>query len=186
MSFPVRKMCRIIGDSASINIERLSYASRLQVRKLINAIPARGNSSSHIFTPPGDMLKLFAADSGLLSIGDENKTFGEIDQPGEILSMLEYLRMRRMIDVTTSQDIKEDCPDLNYQPVVGIVAGFLLIPLSPTGQDFVAFFRKPQMREVHWAGNPYEKLTKESTYRPLEPRKSFKAWSETIVGKCRE
>jgi light-regulated signal transduction histidine kinase (bacteriophytochrome) len=186
VSFPVRKMCRIIGDSASSNIERLSYVSRLQVRKLINAIPARGNSSSHIFTPPGDMLKLFAAHSGLLSIGDENKTFGEIGQPGEILSMLKYLRMRRMIDVTTSQDIKEDCPDLNYQPGVGIVAGFLLIPLSSTGQDFVAFFRKPQMREVHWAGNPYEKLTKESTYRPLEPRKSFKAWSETIVGKCRE
>jgi light-regulated signal transduction histidine kinase (bacteriophytochrome) len=186
VSFPVRKICRIIGDSASSNIERLSYASRLQVRKLIGAIPVRGNSSSHIFTPPGDMLKLFAADSGLLSIRDESKIFGEIGQPGEVLSMLGYLRMRCMIDVTTSQDIKEDCRDLDYPPGFKAVAGFLLIPLSSTGQDFVAFFRKPQMREVHWAGNPYEKLTKKSTYRALEPRKSFKAWSETVTGKCRE
>jgi light-regulated signal transduction histidine kinase (bacteriophytochrome) len=186
VSFPVRKLCRTIGDSASSNVERLSYASRLQVKKLIDAIPARGSSSSYIFTPPGDMLKLFAADSGLLSIRDESKIFGEIDQPGEVLSMLEYLRMRCMTDVTTSQDIKEDFPDLNYPPGFKAVAGFLLIPLSSTGQDFLVFFRKPQMREVRWAGNPYEKLTKEGTYKALEPRNSFKAWSETVIGKCRK
>ena len=33
VSFPIRKMCRLVGDSASRNIERLSYASRLQARK---------------------------------------------------------------------------------------------------------------------------------------------------------
>jgi light-regulated signal transduction histidine kinase (bacteriophytochrome) len=186
VSFPVRKMCRIIGDSASSNIERLSYASRLQVRKLINAIPARGKPSSYIFTPPEDMLELFGADFGLLSIRHENKVFGEIGQPGEVLFMLGYLRTRCMTDVTTSQNINDDCPDLDYPPGFKVVAGFLLIPLSSTGQDFVAFFRKPQTREVHWAGNPYEKLIKEDTYRPLEPRESFKTWVETVVGKCRE
>jgi light-regulated signal transduction histidine kinase (bacteriophytochrome) len=37
-----------------------------------------------------------------------------------------------------------------------------------------------------WAGNPYEKFVKEGTEGYLEPRKSFKTWSETVVGKCRE
>jgi len=36
------------------------------------------------------------------------------------------------------------------------------------------------------AGNPYEKFVKEGTEGYLEPRKSFKTWSETVVGKCRE
>ncbi|KAJ5503719.1 hypothetical protein N7463_006593 [Penicillium fimorum] len=36
VSFPIRKMCRLLGDTVSRNIERLSYASRLQARKLIN------------------------------------------------------------------------------------------------------------------------------------------------------
>lgn len=36
------------------------------------------------------------------------------------------------------------------------------------------------------AGNPYEKLVKEGTESLLEPRKSFKTWRETVVGKCRE
>lgn len=41
---------------------------------------------------------------------------------------------------------------------------------------------------MHWAGNPYANKTKEyagATYQPLEPRKSFKTWSETVIGKCR-
>lgn len=36
------------------------------------------------------------------------------------------------------------------------------------------------------AGNPYEKFVKTGTEGFLEPRKSFKTWSETVVGKCRE
>ena len=39
---------------------------------------------------------------------------------------------------------------------------------------------------MKWAGNPYEKFIKEGTEGYLEPRKSFKMWSETVVGKCKE
>lgn len=48
VSFPIRKMCRLIGDTASRNIERLSYASRLQARKLINTVPTETNPSGYI------------------------------------------------------------------------------------------------------------------------------------------
>ncbi len=36
------------------------------------------------------------------------------------------------------------------------------------------------------AGNPYDKFYKEGTEGYLEPRKSFKTWSETVIGKCRD
>jgi light-regulated signal transduction histidine kinase (bacteriophytochrome) len=42
------------------------------------------------------------------------------------------------------------------------------------------------LQEVKWAGNPYEKFVKEGTEGYLEPRKSFKTWTETIVGRCRD
>lgn len=35
VSFPVRQMMRILSDSISRNIERLSYAQRLHTRKLV-------------------------------------------------------------------------------------------------------------------------------------------------------
>lgn len=186
VSFPIRKMCRLVGDSASRNIERLSYASRLQARKLINTVPTQANPSGYIIASSEDLLKLFDADFGLLSIRDETKVMGQMEQSQEALAMLEYLRMRCITNVMTSQDIAGDFPDLRYQPGFNEIAGLLLVPLSSGGQDFIVFFRKGQLREVKWAGNPYEKFVKQGTEGYLEPRKSFKTWSETVVGKCRE
>ncbi|EMC99671.1 hypothetical protein BAUCODRAFT_60611, partial [Baudoinia panamericana UAMH 10762] len=186
VSFPIRKMCRLVGDSASRNIERLSYASRLQARKLINTVPTQNNPSGYIIASSEDLLKLFDADFGLLSIRDETKILGHLEQSQEALAMLEYLRMRSITNVMTSQDIREDFPDLRYQPGFTVIAGLLLVPLSVSGQDFIVFFRRGQLKEVKWAGNPYEKFIKEGTEGYLEPRKSFKLWSETVVGRCRE
>lgn len=58
--------------------------------------------------------------------------------------------------------------------------------LSASGNDFIVFCRKGQLQEIHWAGNPHaNKATDGGNFRPLEPRKSFKVWSETVVGKSR-
>ncbi|KAH6679485.1 putative cyanobacterial phytochrome B [Halenospora varia] len=186
VSFPIRKMCRLVGDMASRNIERLSYASRLQARKLINTVPTEANPSGYIIASSEDLLRLFDVDFGLLSIRGETKIMGKLEQTQEALAMLEYLRMRSITSVITSQDIRQDFPDLRYPPGFDVIAGLLLVPLSIGGSDFIVFFRKGQVKEVKWAGNPYEKFIKEGTEGYLEPRKSFKTWSETIVGKCRE
>ncbi|KAH7346396.1 putative cyanobacterial phytochrome B [Rhexocercosporidium sp. MPI-PUGE-AT-0058] len=186
VSFPIRKMCRLVGDTASRNIERLSYASRLQARKLINTVPTESNPSGYIIASSDDLLKLFDADFGLLSIRGETKIMGKVDHSQEALAMLEYLRLRKITSVITSPDIRADFPDLRYAPGFDVIAGLLLVPLSVGGSDFIVFFRKGQSKEVKWAGNPYEKFVKEGTEGYLEPRKSFKTWSETVIGKCRE
>lgn len=186
VSFPIRKMCRLVGDSASRNIERLSYASRLQARKLINTVPTESNPSGYIIASSDDLLKLFDAEYGILSIRDETKILGKLEQTQEALAMLEYLKLRKITSVTNSTDIRVDFPDLRYSPGFTVIAGLLLVPLSVAGSDFIVFFRGGQTREVKWAGNPYEKFVKEGTEGYLEPRKSFKTWSETVVGKCKE
>ncbi|KAF2009525.1 hypothetical protein BU24DRAFT_358360 [Aaosphaeria arxii CBS 175.79] len=186
VSFPIRKMCRLVGDTASRNIERLSYASRLQARKLINTVPTQHNPSGYIIASSDDLLKLFNADFGLLSIRDETKFLGKLEQSQEALAMLEYLRMRKIEAVMTSTNISQDFPDLRYPPGFQVIAGLLIVPLSVGGSDFIVFFRKGQLKEVKWAGNPYEKFIKEGTEGYLEPRTSFKTWSETVVGMCRE
>ena len=185
VSFPVRRMCRIIGDSASRNIERLSYASRLQARKLINTAPTETNPSGYIIASSEDLLTLFDADCGLLSIKDETKMLGTFAQTQEALAVLEYLRMRRFTSVTHSTKLSEDFPDLRYGPGFKSLAGLLLVPLTVSGDDFIIFFRKSQLQEVRWAGNPYEKFVKEGTEGYLEPRKSFRMWTETVVGRCK-
>ncbi|KAG5923584.1 hypothetical protein E4U42_004919 [Claviceps africana] len=186
VSFPIRKMCRLVGDTASRNIERLSYASRLQARKLIHTAPTNKNPSGYIIASSDDLLKLFDADFGLLSIKGETKILGLMEQSQEALAMLEYLRMRRLTSVAASQDVRQDFPDLRYAPGFQVIAGLLYVPLSVGGHDFIVFFRRGQLKEVKWAGNPYAKTVRDGTASYLEPRKSFKMWTETVVGKCRE
>ncbi|KAL9113895.1 MAG: hypothetical protein Q9227_002029 [Pyrenula ochraceoflavens] len=187
VSFPIRKMCRLVGDTASRNIERLSYASRLQARKLINTMPTEANPGGYIIASSEDLLKLFEADIGALSIRGETKILGKSEgHLQEILAMLEYLRIRKLKSVFATQDVSSDLPDLRYAPGLRYIAGLLFVPLTSGGADFIVFFRRGQKREVKWAGNPYEKFVKEGTEGYLEPRKSFKVWSESIMGKCRE
>ncbi|RYP45482.1 hypothetical protein DL768_008185 [Monosporascus sp. mg162] len=184
--FPIRKMCRLVGDTASRNIERLSYASRLQARKLINTVPTDKNPSGYIIASSEDLLKLFDADFGMLSIKDETKVLGRIEHSQEALAMLEYLRMRSFTSVLNTQDIRGDFPDLRYPPGFKGIAGLLYVPLSVGGDDFIVFFRQGQAKEVRWAGNPYEKTVRDGTSGYLEPRSSFKAWHESVVGQSRE
>jgi light-regulated signal transduction histidine kinase (bacteriophytochrome) len=61
----------------------------------------------------------------------------------------------------------------------------LVVPLALSGTDFLVFLRKGKLKEINWAGNPYEKLVNPGTSY-LEPRSSFKRWSELVVGTSRE
>ncbi|EWC46901.1 hypothetical protein DRE_03913 [Drechslerella stenobrocha 248] len=186
VAFPIRKLCRLIGETASRNIERLSYASRLQARKLINTVPTEENPSGYIVASSDDLLKLFNADFGLLSIRDETKVLGQLQDTQEALALVEYFRIKCFTSVVTSQQLSDTFPDLQYPPGFKTIAGALLVPLSGAGTDFIVFFRKGQLRHVTWAGNPYEKVMKTGTVGMLEPRKSFKLWSEMVTGKSKE
>lgn len=64
-----------------------------------------------------------------------------------------------------------------------IISGLLYVPLSTGGQDFIAFLRKGQSRQVNWAGKPYKDGKEKGAN--LEPRQSFKIWSETIAGRSK-
>lgn len=183
VSFPIRKMCRLVGDTVSRNIERLSYSTRLQARKLINTAPTDANPSGYIIASSDDLLKLFDADYGALCIRDETKILGKLTYSQEILALLEYLKMRRINSVLASHHVTKDLPDLRYPPGFKHISGLLYVPLSTGGTDFMVFFRRGRLTEIQWAGNPYDKKVVDGH---LEPRKSFQAWCETILDQSRE
>ena len=75
-----------------------------------------------------------------------------------------------------------DNPALKLTTGLVIIAGLLHVPLSAGGRDFIASLRKGQLRQVNWAGRPYKTPEQPSV---LEPRQSFKFWSEMVAGRCR-
>jgi light-regulated signal transduction histidine kinase (bacteriophytochrome) len=108
-------------------------------------VPTEQSPGGYIVASSDDLLRLFDADCGLLCIRDETKVLGKLENSQEALAMSEYLRIRNFTTVITSQDLVKDFPDLKYKPGFSIIAGLLLVPLSSGGQDFIVFFRKPQI-----------------------------------------
>lgn len=183
VSFPVRQMLRLLSQSISRNIERLSYAQRLHTRKLINTISSERHPTGYIVSNADDLLGLFDADFGILVIGDGAKILGPNQHGQEILIMAEYLRLKQFNTIQVSHAVTHDYPDLIISTGLEVVAGLLYVPLSSGGTDFIAFLRKGQPRSVHWAGKPHKPGAGESA--TLEPRTSFKIWSEIVAGRCR-
>lgn len=95
----------------------------------------------------------------------------------------EFLRLKRYENMQISHNINEDFPELRSPKVADVISGLLYVPLSARGNDFIGFLRKGQLREVHWAGKPYKDGKEKGAN--LEPRQSFKTWSETIAGRSR-
>ena len=88
-------------------------------------------------------------------------------------------------NLTASNHLSKDFPDLVLPRAQDTIAGLLYVPLTAkAGQDFIVFLRKGQVREVQWAGKPYKDETSDNQ-ASLEPRKSFTMWSETVVGRSR-
>ena len=112
VSFPVRQMLRLLSQSISRNVERLSYAQRLTTRKLvyqrvqslqpllpeplqINTMPTEQHPSGYIVSNADDLLGLFDADFGVLVIGEGAKILGPNQHGQEILIVAEYLRLKQ-------------------------------------------------------------------------------------------
>lgn len=184
VSLPTREMLKLLSQSISRNIERLSYAQRLHTRKLINTMASENHPTGYIVSDFDSLLSLFDADFGILVIGDGAKILGaNANEHGqEILIVAEYLRLKQFGTIQVSQAVTTDYPDLKISTGLDVVAGLMYVPLSSGGKDFIAFLRKGQPRDVHWAGKPFKG---DGSKAVLEPRKSFKIWSETVAGRCR-
>lgn len=90
----------MLGDSVSRNIERLYLSQRLESRKLINTAATAANPSGYIVAKAEDLLWLFDAEFGVLSIGEEAKILGLVQNSQELLAILEYLRIKSFESVT--------------------------------------------------------------------------------------
>ena len=125
---------------------------RIEARKPPTATPPVQPPAGFIAASSNDLLNVFDADFGLLSIDDEARAIGRLDPYREALAILGYLQSRQFTSVRSSQNINADFPQIKYAPGIHTISGLLIIPLSIGGGDFLVLFRRGQLREVKWAG----------------------------------
>lgn len=146
---PLQKLCWLISDTLSSNIERLSYTLPFQMIEQTSAPKETGRKDA---SPGVDILSLFGADYAAYSIVGETKILGKPYDSQEVLALVEYLRMRELDTLAWSTDISKDFQDLSYPSGFKYISGLLFIPLSGDGLDFIIFFRTSKWKEITWAG----------------------------------
>ena len=186
LSLPVRELCRSVGSTASMAIERMLYSSRIKARRLLSKAPKQTTPTAFIAASSYDLLTIFKADFGFLAIKGEARTIGRLSSYKEAVGLLQYIRDQAFKSIFSSQAIRKDCPGAIENLDQSTISGMLVIPLDLSGADFLVFFRKSQEAEIHWAGNPHEKEIMSGTIGSLEPRSSFNQWTESVIGTSRE
>ncbi|TID19422.1 sensor histidine kinase/response regulator [Venturia nashicola] len=177
---PAREMFRTIGDCISSQIERLTYAERLEARVVLATGLSQKSPTAFITGSSSTILRLFTSEYGLLVMDDEARAVGKLASYQEALVLVQYLRARGVTSVMASQKITHDFPDLMYAPGFNNIAGLLAIPLSRSGSDFLVLFRKEQLMEIHWAGNTQERFELLGMEN-IEPAASFQRWVEHVT-----
>ncbi|CZT12882.1 related to phytochrome [Rhynchosporium agropyri] len=186
VSLPIRELCRNIGEFVAARVQQLLMQKRIAARRAPTATPSSQNNAGFIAASSSDLLKLVDADFALLSIDDEARAIGRLDPYPEAIAIASYLQTCKFTEIKASETINVDFPQLATRHEIKEIAGLLLIPLNfGGGNDFLVFFRKGQMKQVKWAGNPHEKIYKAGS-EYLEPRASFQRWVETTSGTSEE
>ncbi|KAJ5993590.1 hypothetical protein N7451_009314 [Penicillium sp. IBT 35674x] len=136
----VQRVCWLLSETFSSNIERLSYTLPFQIKQ--QNVDAGGLANKqHIQIPSGDLLDIFGANYAAASILGETKILGKPPDSQEALALLEYLRAKELDTILWSTDILSDFEDLEYSPGFRHLSGLIYIPLSADGQDFITLFR---------------------------------------------
>jgi light-regulated signal transduction histidine kinase (bacteriophytochrome) len=182
LPFPIREICYWVGLCASTCLDKLNYSEKLQSRRVLEDLQTNRDPQACVTASSEDILRLFNATSGFMVIQGEARSVGRHKAYPEALILLRYVSMKQVDAVVSCQNISIDHPGLRYAHNLKSIAGFLLIPLSTANQDFLLLFRDHQVREVHWAGKPPNKIGTDSPMSKLEPRHSFKKWTEQVKG----
>ena len=182
---PLQKLCWLISDTLSSNIERLSYTLPFQMVEQGSSPQEDGKRDAF---PGVDILSLFGADYAASSIVGETKILGKPYDSQEVLALVEYMRMRKLDTIVWSTDLNKDFLDLSYSPGFKYISGLLFIPLSVDGRDFILFFRTSQWKEITWAGcskdDSHDKVDAESVQGKSNVLCRPDGWSAVDLGKA--
>lgn len=178
--FPVRELCYWVGLCASSCLDKLLNVAKLRDRNSLMATQIDVSPQLCISASSNDLLHLFHSDFGFLVVRGEARTIGKLSSYTEAVTLLRYVYFRNFTTTYGTSNISRSFADLVYDPGFDHIAGLLFIPLSHSVGDFVVLFRKHQIKDVRWAGNPNM-----AKFAPLEPRHSFEAWTEKVNGTCK-
>ncbi len=187
VSCSLRAACGLLAEVISMRIsavENYAHAQgvilvRALEQRLIDATSTDGDWRRALFRSPQTLLQPLGATGAALYFEGEILTSGDVPSTPQLRGLLHAMVDRCADGIYCSASIERDFPSL--APSSPTASGILAIELSTSRPDFLVWFRREQLSEITWAGDP-NKAVIDNDPMNLSPRRSFAAWSQIVRG----
>lgn len=185
--YAVRAACGLLAEVISTRITAIeNYAHAQGVilvrsleQRLIDATSTDGDWRRALFRNPRTLLQPLEATGAALFFEGDVLTAGEVPSTPELREVLRWVSERKRDSMFACSSVSRENPSLSR--VSPTASGVLAIELSTSRPDYLIWFRREQVSEVTWAGDPNKPLIDNDPLN-LSPRRSFAAWSQIVHG----
>ena len=185
--YAVRAACGLLAEVISTRITAIeNYAHAQGVilvrsleQRLIDATSTDGDWRRALFRNPRTLLQPLEATGAALFFEGDVLTAGEVPSTPELREVLRWVSERKRDSMFACSSVSRENPSLARMSPTA--SGVLAIELSTSRPDYLMWFRREQVSEVTWAGDPNKPLIDNDPLN-LSPRRSFAAWSQIVHG----
>ena len=186
--YDVRAACELVAEVAATRIPVVEGQAKAQTELLVRALERRlmramvesGDWRDALFgEEPSPLLAPLNATGAALLYDGQLLTTGEVPSVGDVYAVARWASEQpgdRPVVHTAS--LARVSP--RFAPAAEVASGALAAELSRADGEYLVWFRKEQVRQVRWAGDPQKPVAVGGAPGDLSPRRSFAAWSQLV------
>ena len=127
------------------------------------------------------ILNIANAESAVLFYENQVIKLGNTPSDDELNELNNWLKKNNGdIIFQTDHLSKAYPPSLSFK---NLASGIMHLVLSKELGESIIWFKREQLQNIKWAGNPEKKEVIIDGYKHISPRNSFREWSETVTAK---
>jgi PAS domain S-box-containing protein len=182
----IRAACELLAEVISTRISALEHYAEAQAEVLVRRLEHRVIEATAtgvdwreaLFDNPRHLLQPLDATGAALIHDGELTTAGEVPSTPELRALFAWIAGRAADPVFHCASIARTNAAL--AALTPTASGVLAIELSRETGDYLAWFRKEQLHNVTWGGDPAKPAVPSDDPLELSPRRSFAAWHELV------
>jgi diguanylate cyclase (GGDEF)-like protein len=183
-----RALCDVIGQLMAVLLQQVTEAEHMigrlkcqqRIATLRDDMELSPTVAQGLLRREGALLELLQADGVIVKCGGETLFAGRTPPPAAAAAMM--AAMRQLHGETIAAVDNAGQPGGLAAASRDVASGIMLMPISSSPGDAIAWFRREVTGTVRWGGDPRKPVAVDPQSPRLSPRKSFKAWSEQVSG----
>ncbi len=185
LTYDLRAACELIAEVVSTRISALEHFAEAQAEvlvrrlehRLIEATASDGDWRRALLDTPRQLLQPVGATGAALLFDGEVQTTGDVPSTSDLRALFAFLDAHSDAPVFSCASIAKLHPPL--ASLTPVAAGVLAVRLGAGRGEYLVWFRKEQVQDVTWGGNPQTPVLFEDGMA-LSPPRSFAVWHQIV------